>query len=96
MMETKTGFFEDSPGQKSSLRLNLFELLQATILILIIACIKSPAGQPLQIHESVLYMVGFMLLLVFAPKLVDKFFSLKFGANPNVPADSGSKKEEGK
>jgi len=95
-METKpSGFLEDGPGQKSSLRLNLFILLISAVLLLAYACYKSPAGVPLTFSDSMEYIFGFMLLLIFAPKLIDKFVSLKFGAAPEkaVPAES---KEESK
>ena len=49
-------------------------------MLLCFACYRSPAGQALQFSESFTYVFGFMLLLVYAPKLLDKFLALRFGS----------------
>jgi len=75
----KTGFFEESPGIKSSTRLNSFILLFAFIGF---NAMWLYGGNDLTGNLLILDML--LLVGVFAPKYMHKIVEMKIKANDNV------------
>ena len=85
-METKTGFFEETAGVKSFIRLSSFILLIffiiANLLMLgaIIKALLHGCELP-KIDENFLWFDTILLVFVFFPKVAQKLIEVKF----NVP-----------
>ncbi len=77
---TKTGYFEEAPGQKSAMR------LQSFISLWIGAGIACFAIGTKQLDVNVIALVTLFIVAAFVPKAVQKFAELKSG--PNVPPAS--------
>jgi hypothetical protein len=71
-MDTKTGFFEEAPGVKSSTRLNSFLLL---IFFCVINTMWVYGKNP--IDGNILMLDMLLLLAVFAPKYLHKVVEAK-------------------
>lgn len=93
----KVGFFEETEGHKSSLRLNLFIFLILTCAVVIFACYEHYAGKELSFSDSVLYFLMICVTTIFFPKLADKGMTIigaKFGIKPTQ--DEPAKTDEQK
>lgn len=67
MKTNKVGYFEESPGNKSSMRMNSFIALIAAILLSFFALATK------QLDVNVLGLITVFLVGAFAPKAVQKF-----------------------
>lgn len=67
-MQDKTGYLEEAPGQKSSMRLFCFVSLMASIVFGLITIIKPTANTDAGIYITVAFLLG-----ATAPKALQKF-----------------------
>jgi hypothetical protein len=94
-MAIKIGFFEESEGQKSFMRLSSFILLaffiliNSTVLGIHIKCLISGCMTQPQINDNFLWFDAILLCFVFCPKVAQKLIESKF----NVSSDDVPKQQ---
>ena len=95
MNTEKTGFFDESPGHKSSVRLNSFILLLLFVFINAYVVVHHKQGEEYFTGDFILYNLV-LLAGIFTPKYLQKLAELKFNGGLKTEEKTIITKEETK